>query len=120
MKLLSVFLSLVLVLGACCSKKEIPTQPQSEIPSGIQTKLDEYKKLAAKYRPGHLTRYTYKGNFVYYFPTRCCDQMSEVYDEKGTIICRPEGGFTGKGDGKCPDFLTERKDPKILWQDDTD
>ena len=122
MKLLSVFLSLALMLGACCDKKKV-TEPAPQnslipLPLCLHEKTEEFKKLDKKYRPANITRYTYKGKTVYYLPPRCCDQMSEVYDEDCNIICRPEGGITGKGDGKCPDFFTERKEAKIVWVDE--
>lgn len=32
----------------------------------------------------------------------CCDQMHPLYRLDGTYFCSPSGGFTGGGDGKCP------------------
>ena len=45
---------------------------------------------------------------------RCCDIPSEVYDEKGALLCYASGGFAG-GDGRCPGFSTEGM--TLLWQD---
>lgn len=76
--------------------------------------------LAAGYpgNPGHeLWRYEYNGAFVYFFPGQCCDQYSELYDEKGKLLCAPDGGMTGDGDGKCRDFHEKAVKPLLLWRD---
>lgn len=44
--------------------------------------------------------------------------MSELYDESCALICRPEGGITGMGDGKCAGFLEERREEKMIWKDE--
>jgi hypothetical protein len=36
---------------------------------------------------------------------------------KGRLICQPDGGITGKGDGKCPDFDKNKTNEKLVWQD---
>lgn len=47
---------------------------------------------------------SYKGETVYYYTSPCCDQYNHLYNRNGEIICAPDGGFSGQGDGKCPDF----------------
>ena len=64
-----------------------------------------------------ITRYEYKGEVVYFVPPRCCDIWSDVYRADGSILCHANGGITGGGDGRCPDFLSERKSGQIIWQD---
>ena len=61
--------------------------------------------------------YEYQGNIVYYVPPQCCDQFSQLYDSNGKLICAPDGGFSGRGDGKCPDFSRVRKNKVLIWQD---
>jgi hypothetical protein len=50
----------------------------------------------------------------YYVVFACCDQFNYLYDTKGNIICAPDGGFSGKGDGKCPVF-NEKIEKTELW-----
>ena len=64
-----------------------------------------------------MLRYTYGGQTVYYISAPCCDQYSEVLDTKGKLVCQPDGGITGKGDGKCPDFDKNKTNEKLVWQD---
>jgi hypothetical protein len=76
-----------------------------------------FEKLPVGDPPQSIWRYEYKGQTVYYVPPQCCDQYSTLYDANGIRICAPDGGITGLGDGKCPDFFQERKDEKLIWQD---
>ena len=64
-----------------------------------------------------ILRYDYDGQTVYFETPPCCDQFSIVYNTKGQVVCNPDGGITGKGDGRCPDFREKRKDEKLVWQD---
>ena len=67
--------------------------------------------------PASIWRYRYKGALVYYVPPSCCDIPSELYDQAGNVICSPDGGLTGKGDGRCPDFFAARTDEVAVWKD---
>ena len=60
----------------------------------------------------------FKGMRVFYFSSNCCDQYNVVVDEKCNYICAPSGGTTGKGDGKCSDFLTMAQYIKLIWKDE--
>jgi hypothetical protein len=60
----------------------------------------------------------YRGEVVYFVPyLPCCDIPSQLYDREGQVICAPDGGFTGAGDGKCPDFFELRSDGQKVWND---
>ena len=67
--------------------------------------------------PASLSKCTYKGEIVYYLPPRCCDVYSVLFNENGNVICSPDGGFTGDGDGRCTDFFEERKNCEVIWKD---
>ena len=79
----------------------------------IKTVLGERKRNPIT----RILRYTYGGQTVYYISAPCCDQYSEVLDTKGKPVCNPDGGITGKGDGKCPDFDKNKTNEKLVWQD---
>ncbi len=64
-----------------------------------------------------ILRYDYGGQKVYYISAPCCDQNSLVLDTKGRLVCQPDGGITGKGDGKCADFDKNKSNEKLVWQD---
>ena len=64
-----------------------------------------------------ITRYRYRDMTVYYESAPCCDQYSTLYDEKGTVLCHPEGGITGRGDERCANFNKRRANELLVWQD---
>ena len=67
--------------------------------------------------PAFIARYEYRGDTVYYLPSRCCDIWSQVFTKTGDVICAADGGMTGGGDGRCPDFFETRREEKIVWRD---
>ena len=64
----------------------------------------------------YIARYTYEGQVVYYTPSQCCDIPSFVYDQECRIVCSPDGGFTGAGDGKCPGFFEKARNKIVVWR----
>jgi hypothetical protein len=58
---------------------------------------------------------TYHGATVYYSPPQCCDQFSVLIDPSCNPICAPDGGFTGRGDGRCDDF--DGATCRVVWTD---
>jgi len=92
---------------------------QTNIPPFVAKLIAHYKSVPPKSSPGSIWRYIYKGEPVCYVPPRCCDIPSSLYDAKGNLVCEPDGGFTGYGDGKCPDFFKERSHRELLWSDGT-
>ena len=66
--------------------------------------------------PQEIWRYRLKGELVYYVPPQCCDIPSALYNQNGEVICSPDGGLTGSGDGLCPNFFKDRKNGKLIWE----
>ncbi|MCZ6867419.1 MAG: DUF6174 domain-containing protein [Chloroflexi bacterium] len=67
--------------------------------------------------PMSITRYDYKEQTVYFQTAPCCDIFSNLYDADGNIIGHPDGGITGQGDGRVPDFFKERQNGRLVWED---
>ena len=65
--------------------------------------------------PREIWYYDLNGDAVYYVSPQCCDIQSILYDEHGNILCHPDGGITGRGDGRCPTFFDDRKKGQRLW-----
>ncbi|MEJ5963330.1 DUF6970 domain-containing protein [Pedobacter immunditicola] len=104
---------LISVLGGC-EKKGL----SSDIPACIYEQIKKIQAEEVRNPPGSIWQYEYNGKTVYYVPAYCCDIESKLFDKNCNIICSPDGGFTGKGDGKCPDFFTNRKNEKLIWKDE--
>ena len=101
------------VLLSTCSKTSLETA----IPDCIQQKINTLEKENVRNPPAKVYQYTYQNQTVYYIPSYCCDVYSELYDSNCTLICHPDGGITGRGDGRCTDFFDLRKDEQLIWED---
>lgn len=71
----------------------------------------------AAHSPGTIWKYHYDGHTVFHVPRSCCDVPSALYDADGKVICGPDGGFTGKGDGRCADLFERRSEEQKIWDD---
>ncbi len=113
MKSAIVILFFLLITGAC-TKESIP----ADTPACIKEKIEQMKKASVSNPPSSVWQYTFNNQTVYYIPPVCCDVFSNLYDDKCNLICHPDGGLSGMGDGKCPDFFEKRKNEKLIWRDD--
>lgn len=104
----------VLFFISCSSNKKIKTS--DEIPSCLMEKVVLMSKNSAEGMPQSITQYTYKGQTVYYLKAACCDKYNIVFDSSCHVLGFPDGGFTGKGDGKMLDFQKLATDEKVVWQ----
>ncbi len=107
---LVIILSLLIFVVGCA-----PTG--SSNPAWVNQLITTFEDQPVGNPPQSIWRYEYKGQQVYFIPAQCCDQFSQLYDASGTLMCAPNGGFTGKGDGRCPDFASLRTDETLIWQD---
>ncbi len=65
--------------------------------------------------PQTVSRFNYKNQTVYYLVSPCCDKYNIVYDSACNILGYPDGGYSGKGDGKMADFYNEASGKQIIW-----
>ncbi len=113
---LTVAVALVaLLLTASCSASS-PATP-GPTPSWLTALIHDLESQPVASPPAFVGQYDYAGRTVYYVPPRCCDIWGTVYDADGVVLCHPDGGVTGSGDGRCPDFLSQRKNERIVWRD---
>ncbi len=61
--------------------------------------------------------YKYHGRVVFYLSSRCGDIQSQLYNANGIVLCFPDGGLDGGGDGRCDDFIAERENETLIWMD---
>jgi hypothetical protein len=102
---------LVILLSACTQATP------SGNPDWVDELIEQFESDPVGNPPQSIWRYDYNGQVVYYVPPQCCDQFSTLYDAGGNVICAPDGGLDGKGDGKCTDFLSERNNELLIWKD---
>jgi protein-S-isoprenylcysteine O-methyltransferase Ste14 len=108
-----VFAFLLLLCGTTFAQE----RPLLLQPLWLQLKAAEIEKLPAQRPPRSISRATFQGKTVYYVTPACCDIPSELYDDSGTLMCFPDGGFAG-GDGRCPGFSLAAGRVSTVWRDE--
>ena len=106
----------------CSSKTNKTTEPQKlvetdSVPMCIKEIIKKLESEPVRNPPGTVRSYSFRGKTVYYIPPNCCDQFSDLHDDSCQIIAHPDGGNTGKGDGRLPTFSKETTNEKLIWED---
>lgn len=122
MKYLFVLLAVpFLTASECCNKKKkmadaaTPADTTGALPSCFQKIIADQEKEVPPNGPERIEEYLYNGKTVYLLTAPCCDQYNTLYDDACQMLCAPTGGFSGRGDGKCPDFAKTAKLVKLVW-----
>ena len=123
------FIAVIQLLG--CSSSRNNNNPATPVDQTTETKMNDQhiplciQKMIAHYTseekqnpPRQIYSYTYNDKTVYYVTPPCCDFFSDLYDSSCVLIGHPDGGFTGKGDGKTNDFKDTRTNEKLIWKDE--
>jgi len=112
---LAVALALPLLAFQC---QEPPTPAAARPTGGLQAKIAELQ-AKPKGNPAYtIWSYSWQGQKVYLASEQtCCDQYLTLYDECFRALCAPSGGFSGKGDGRCPQFYQDATDQQLVWRD---
>lgn len=102
-----------IVLLSSCEKLNLTV----DVPSCIEKKIRDIKKEELRNPPAQVWKWEVDGNTYFYITSDCCDQYNYLYDKDCNVVCAPDGGFTGNGDGNCPDF-NEEIVKTLVWEDD--
>lgn len=106
---------LAIALAGCATAPPVVAEPAR--PAFVDALIAEFTAAPVANPPASIWRYTYRGQPVWFVPSKCCDFPSQLYDVRGDEICQPDGGFSGRGDGRCPDFFEARRDDALVWRD---
>ena len=90
---------------------------QTANPGWLDQLIKQYESEPVGNPPLSIWRYEYNGQAVYFVSARCCDIYSILYDIDGNVLCYPDGGIGGEGDGRCPDFFSQRSNEQLIWKD---
>ena len=86
------------------------------LPVCVKVLIEKMKSEAVTNPPRKIYSYIYLGKKVFYVPAFCCDNFSHLYNDSCRLMGHPDGGITGRGDGKIKDFRTATEE-KLLWAD---
>jgi hypothetical protein len=110
------------LLMACGGSRRAKTNDNASgknpelIPACLKEKIKTSSDDPTEGTPLYVAEYQYKDQTVYYVASACCDKFNAVYDSACRLLGYPDGGFTGKGDGKMTDFSAEAKNKKVVWE----
>lgn len=115
MKNVILFFAATVIL--CSSFQKRKRKTPDTLPVCVQKMIKKYATEEKQNPPRSIYSYLYHGKTVYYVTPPCCDFFSELYDSNCNLMGNPDGGFTGRGDGKFPDFAEKRTNEKLVWKD---
>ncbi len=78
-----------------------PTEPGTT-PSWLQALIAQIQSEPVTVPPSAIYSYRYRGEMVYFRPSRCCDIRSVLYDRNGAVLCEPDGGLTAEAMADVP------------------
>jgi hypothetical protein len=93
------------------------TLSDTTTPACILNKITVLQNQPTQNPPAEVYQYIYNNRKVYYITSDCCDQFNLLYDSACNVLCAPDGGFTGHGDGKCTDFYQTATGKRLIWKD---
>lgn len=93
------------------------TYPSDGQAAWIDQLIKQFENEPIGNPPLSIWRYEYNNQMVCFVPAHSCDIPGSVYDANGNIICAPDGGITGEGDGRCIDFFSQRTNEQLIWKD---
>jgi hypothetical protein len=110
------WLWIVPLLAVNCRESSTAIRPEAT-PAWLTQLILQLEATPVANPPARIVQYRYQGATVYYLPPRCCDIPSNLYSLAGDMICHPDGGFSGAGDARCPDFFAQAQFVREMWRD---
>lgn len=105
------FLSIAILFSSCKS-----SDLNTDTTDCIEIKIAQFLKNDVTNPPTQIWKWEVDTQVFYYITSDCCDQYNYLFNSNCEIVCAPDGGITGNGDGNCPEFSSEII--KILiWED---
>lgn len=89
--------------------------PTKDIP-WLRDKVKALEQDKERNENVEIYRYDYRNRTVFWITGYGADRPSELYECDGEKVCEPDGGLTGRGDGKCPDFFQRREHETVVWK----
>lgn len=105
----------LLFLCAVSSCEEV--EVEKEVPACIKRKIRKIKREDVQNPPAKVWEWKVDGKIYYFISSGCCDQPNYLYNDNCDEVCAPDGGFSGAGDGNCPEF-NGPVEQTLVWEDD--
>ncbi len=96
-----------------CNKLKL----DEDVPKCIENRIKDIIKAPVTNPPAKVVKWVDGADTYYYFTSDCCDAFNYLYDTDCNVVCAPDGGITGGGDGNCPAF-SSGLEKTLIWEDD--
>ena len=96
---IKIALAFFITVFTTCQKTELNIEAHDCIIDVIQNIMDN----PVTNPPTRIEKWEVDDTIYYYVTSDCCDQFNYLYDPQCNEICAPDGGFSGSGDGNCPE-----------------
>jgi len=87
-----------------------------DAPTCIRAQIQQILSEPVRNPPAMVWKWEVDGQTYFYITSDCCDQFNYLYDTACNIVCAPDGGITGDGDGNCPEF-SGQIEKTLVWED---
>ncbi len=105
-----------LLINISCKKEEVYCNCADPV-KWIETLIKQGDDSNGTFESVYSYQYKSKKVYLFNYEAKCCDFFTaQLFDEKGTSLCFPYGGISGKGDLKCEDFDTTKSAEKLYWK----
>lgn len=112
-RFIQILLLFLLLTFVACIKDEL----EINVPDCVVKKVQEIKKEPVRNPPAQVWEWKVDDTIYFYITSDCCDQFNYLYNVECNVVCAPDGGLTGNGDGNCPDF-SNVIEKTLVWEDD--
>ncbi len=99
-------------ISSSCNKLDL----EKDVPLCVKNKIDEINNGEVNNSPSEVWEWIINEKTYYYITSDCCDQYNYLYDGDCEIVCAPDGGITGNGDGNCLE-TDEIVTKTLVWKD---
>lgn len=111
--LIKIFFLFIYLLFQSCDNLDL----EKDTPRCINQLISDIKKDEVQNPPSEVWKWIVNDVVYYYITSGCCDKFNFLYDDECNLICAPDGGFSGMGDGKCSN-LNGNITKSLVWKDE--
>ncbi len=111
------FISIVILPWSLFLNSCDKSQTGIDAPSCIIDIIHQIENEEVRNPPAKVVKWEVNGQTYYYITSDCCDQFNYLYDVNCNVVCAPDGGITGSGDGNCPAFVGQIE-KTLVWEDE--
>ena len=109
--------AIIALAATACAPTAPTSKADAPTPDWLRARTASYEAGPETEAPSAIWQIQHQGQTAYYVASPCCDQFNSLWNAKGDLVCHPDGGFTGRGEGMCPAPRDAGTPAKLIWSD---